>query len=60
MIHQLWGPLVNLVGDGGYAALTVGSWFVMKFANVVMYLLIAVLFVGGMFTNLPERTKGTK
>ena len=54
MIHQLWGPLVNLVGDGGYRALTAGDWFVMKYANVLMYVAVAVLFTASMFLHLPE------
>jgi len=54
VIHQLWGPLVNLVGDGGYRALTSGDWFVMKYANVLMYVAVAVLFTASMFLHLPE------
>ena len=54
MIHQLWGPVVNLVGDGGYQALTLGGWFVMKYANVLMYVAIAVLFTASMLLHLPE------
>jgi len=35
MNHQLWGPLISLVGGGGgYRAITVGGWFVMKYANI--------------------------
>lgn len=60
MIHQLWGPLANLVGDGSYRALTVGDWFAMKYANLAVYLLIAALFVVGMFVGLPERKKRSK
>ena len=60
MINQLWGPLIDLVGDGGYKALTIGDWFLMKYANIVMYVIIAALFLGGMFINLPERKKETK
>ena len=59
MINQLWGPLINLVGDGGYRAWTIGGWFVMKYANLVLFILIAVLFLGGMFINLPEK-KGSQ
>lgn len=55
MIDQLWGPLINLTGDGGYLAWTIGGWFVMKYANIVMFIIIAVLFLGGMFINLPEK-----
>jgi len=58
VIHQVWGPLVNLVGDGGYRALRIGGWFVMKYSNIVMYVIIAGLFVLGMFVGLPERGAG--
>src|SRR5512135_3830163 len=46
VINQLWGPLIDLVGDGGYKALTIGDWFLMKYANIVMYVIIAALFLG--------------
>ncbi len=52
MNHQLWGPLISLVGDGGYRAITVGGWFVMKYANIAAYLVVAVVFVTAMFLNL--------
>ena len=55
VIKQFWGPVVNLVRDGGYAAWTIGDWFVMKYANVAIYLLIAALFIVGMVIDLPER-----
>lgn len=55
MTNQLWGPLINLVGDGGFVAWTIGGWFVMKYANVALFVIIAVLFLGGMFINLPEQ-----
>lgn len=55
MIRQVWGPLVDLVGAGGYRAFTVGDWFLMKYANLLVYLVIAGLFVVGMFVPLPER-----
>ena len=54
VINQLWGPFVNLVGDGGYAAWTISDWFVMKYSNLAIYVLIATLFVLGMFVDLPE------
>lgn len=54
MIHQLWGPFVDLVGGGGYQALTFGSWFVMKYANVLMFVVVALLFTVSMFLHLPE------
>jgi len=52
MIHQLWGPLFDLVGDGGYHAFTF-SWFFLKVANVIEIILVVVIFVVGMFVNLP-------
>lgn len=58
MIHQLWGPFADLVGDGGYSAWTLGSWFVLKYSNVLMYVAVAALFVVGMVVNLPGRTGG--
>lgn len=53
MIDQLWGPVFNLVGEGGYRALTFGDWFVMKYSNVVMFVVAAAVFVIGAFVNLP-------
>jgi len=52
MIHQLWGPLFDLVGNGGYHAFTF-SWFFLKAANVVEIVLVGVIFGFGMFVNLP-------
>lgn len=46
---------MDLVRHGGYAAWTIGDWFVMKYANVAIYLLIAVLFIAGMLIDLPGR-----
>ena len=43
-----------MVGDGGYQALTFGSWFVMKYSNVLMYVAVAVLFTASMILHLPE------
>ena len=54
MIDQLFGPVVNLVGDGGYHAWTVGTWLVVKGANIIIYVVIAVVFVLGMLINIPE------
>lgn len=51
---------MNLVRDGGYAAWTIGDWFVMKYSNVAIYGLIAMLFVLGMFIELPDRRRGTR
>lgn len=52
MIHQLWDPLFDLVGNGGYNAFTF-SWFFLKVANVIEMILVVVIFVAGMFINLP-------
>ena len=59
VINQLWGPVVNLVGDGGYDAWTVGTWLVVKGANIIMYAVIAVVFVAGMLINIPEHQQDT-
>lgn len=55
MTHQVWGPFVNLVGNGGYRAWTIGEWFVLKYSNLLMFLLVALLFIIGMFIHLPEQ-----
>jgi len=60
VINQLWGPLIDLVGDGGYRAWTIGDWFVMKYGNLVLFIIIAVLFLAGMFINLPEKKDGSQ
>jgi len=52
MIHQLWGPLFDLVGDGGFTAWTF-SWFFLKIGNVIEMILVVLIFVVGMFINLP-------
>ena len=52
MIHQLWGPLFDLVGNGGYHAFTF-SWFFLKVSNVIEIILVVLIFVVGMFVNLP-------
>jgi len=52
MIVQLWGPVFDLVGDGSYKAFTF-SWFYLKNANVIEMILVVLLFVVGMFVNLP-------
>jgi hypothetical protein len=54
VIHQLLGPVFNLVGDGGFAAWKVGDWLVVKYANLVLIGLVAGLFLAGMFFHLPE------
>ena len=54
VINQLFGPVVNLVGDGGYSAWTVGTWLVVKGANVVLYGVVALVFLLGAFINSPE------
>jgi hypothetical protein len=52
MIQQLWGPVFDLVGDGGFTAWTF-SWFTLKIGNVVEIVLVVLIFVVGMFVNLP-------
>jgi hypothetical protein len=52
MINQLWGPVFDLVGDGGYHAFTF-SWFFLKVGNVIEMILVVLIFVAGMFVNLP-------
>jgi hypothetical protein len=52
MIQQLWGPVFDLVVNGGYHAFTF-SWFFLKVANVIEMILVVVIFVAGMFINLP-------
>jgi hypothetical protein len=52
MIHQLWGPVFDLVGDGGFKAITF-SWFTLKIGNVIEMILVVLIFVVGMFINLP-------
>jgi hypothetical protein len=52
MIYQLWGPVFDLVGNGGYHAFTF-SWFFLKVANVIEMILVVVIFAAGMFINLP-------
>jgi len=52
MIQQLWGPVFDLVGNGGYHAWTF-SWFFLKYANVIEMILVVLIFVVGMFVNLP-------
>ena len=52
MIHQLWGPLFDLVGDGGFTAWTF-SWFFLKIGNLIEMILVVLIFVAGMFINLP-------
>ena len=59
VINQLFGPVVNLVGDGGYSAWTVGTWLVVKGANVVLYGVIALVFLLGAFINIPEHHPDT-
>jgi hypothetical protein len=54
MINQLWGPVYDLVGNGGFNAWTF-SWFTLKYANVIEMILVVLIFVAGMFINLPTR-----
>jgi hypothetical protein len=52
MIVQLWGPVFDLVGNGGFHAFTF-SWFTLKIGNVIEMILVVLIFVVGMFVNLP-------
>jgi len=52
MIVQLWGPVFDLVGDGAFKAFTF-SWFTLKYGNVIEMILVVLIFVAGMFINLP-------
>ena len=52
MIVQLFGPVFDLVGHGGFDAATF-SWFTLKVANVIEMILVVLIFVAGMFINLP-------
>jgi len=52
MIVQLFGPVFDLVGDGGFKAFTF-SWFTLKIGNVIEMTLVVLIFVVGMFINLP-------
>jgi hypothetical protein len=58
MINQLLGPVFDLVGDGGYKAFTF-SWFTLKYGNVIEMVLVVLIFVVGMFINLPSRKTET-
>jgi hypothetical protein len=52
MINQLWGPVFDLVGDGGFSAATF-SWFTLKTGNIIEMILVVAIFVVGMFIGLP-------
>ena len=52
MIVQLWGPVFDLVGNGGFKAFTF-SWFTLKYGNVIEMILVVLIFAAGMFVNLP-------
>jgi hypothetical protein len=55
MIVQLWGPVFDLVGNGGFNAITF-SWFTLKTGNVIEMILVVLIFLVGMFINLPGRS----
>jgi hypothetical protein len=59
MIHQLWGPVFDLVGNGGFNAITF-SWFTLKIGNVIEMILVVVIFLVGMFVNLPGGSTGSQ
>ena len=52
MLVQLFGPVFDLVGDSGYQGLDF-SWFTLKYANVIEMILVVLIFVVGIFINLP-------
>jgi hypothetical protein len=52
MIVQLWGPVFDLIGNGGFHAITF-SWFTLKIGNVIEMILVVLIFLAGMFINLP-------
>lgn len=54
MIQQLLGPVVNFVGAGGFRAWSIGDWLFVKYANLAVVALVAVLFLVGICVNLPE------
>ncbi len=56
MIHQLWGPVFDLVGNGGFSSVSAG-WLLIKIPNLIEIILVVVLFVGGLFINLPDRAR---
>ena len=49
----MWGPVFDLVGDGGFKAFTF-SWFTLKYGNVIEMILVVLIFLAGMFINLPS------
>lgn len=59
MIHQLWGPLWDLMGDGGFASVPFG-WVLIKIPNLIEIILVVVLFVAGLFIHLPDRSGATR
>jgi hypothetical protein len=52
MINQLWGPVFDLMGDGGFHATTF-SWFTLKIGNLIEVILVALVFTAGLFVKLP-------
>jgi hypothetical protein len=42
----------DLVGNGGFNAVTF-SWFTIKIGNLIEMILVVLIFVAGMFINLP-------
>lgn len=56
VIHQLWGPYFDLLGNGAFSSVSFG-WVLIKIPNLIEIILVVVLFVAGMFINLPDRTR---
>jgi hypothetical protein len=55
VIHQLWGPFWDLMGNGNFSAVTLG-WVLIKIPNLIEIILVVVLFLAGMFINIPDRS----
>ena len=56
VIHQLWGPFFDLLGNGGFNSVSFG-WVLIKIPNLIEIILVVVLFIAGLFINLPDRTR---
>lgn len=53
MLNQLWGPVFDLVGGGGFHAATF-SWFTLKVGNIVEMALVVLIFIAGLFVRIPS------
>ena len=59
MIHQLWGPFFDLMGNGGFSSVSFG-WVLIKIPNLIEIILVVLLFLAGAFINLPDRASRGK